>query len=154
MGIAARCATAIVMSEEARMALSGPEVIETANGVDEFDSRDRALVWRTVGGKHRYLIGECAVMVPDSIKAFRNAIRERMGIADDLSLEALEGEHALLRDRVERFGACSDGRDIWKLLGWEDPDSVPVMDHPAFITLSAGRRATSEKVRYEMEIDR
>jgi malonate decarboxylase beta subunit len=51
MGIAARCCDALVMSEEGRLGLSGPEVIETARGVEEFDSRDRALVWRTVGGK-------------------------------------------------------------------------------------------------------
>ncbi|MCB2666368.1 biotin-independent malonate decarboxylase subunit beta, partial [Listeria monocytogenes] len=49
MGIAARCANTVIMSEEGRLAMSGPEVIETANGVEEFDSRDRALVWRTTG---------------------------------------------------------------------------------------------------------
>ena len=51
---------AVVMSEEGRLGLSGPEVIETTMGVEEFDSRDRALVWRTTGGKHRYLLGECS----------------------------------------------------------------------------------------------
>src|SRR5665213_1029133 len=61
MGIAIACCDAIVMSEEGRLGLSGPEVIETAHGVEEFDSRDRALVWRTLGGKHRYLTGDCDV---------------------------------------------------------------------------------------------
>jgi malonate decarboxylase beta subunit len=51
--------------------MSGPEVIETANGVEEFDSRDRALVWRTTGGKHRYLIGDCQQLVSDDTDAFR-----------------------------------------------------------------------------------
>jgi hypothetical protein len=55
MGIVARCTNGVVMSEEGRLAMSGPEVIETAGGVEEFDARDRALVWRTTGGKHRYL---------------------------------------------------------------------------------------------------
>ena len=53
MGIVSRLCDAVVMSEEGRLGLSGPEVIETTMGVEEFDSRDRALVWRTVGGKHR-----------------------------------------------------------------------------------------------------
>ncbi|MFX7731897.1 biotin-independent malonate decarboxylase subunit beta, partial [Acinetobacter baumannii] len=69
MGIVARCANTIIMSEEGRLAMSGPEVIETANGVEEFDSRDRALVWRTTGGKHRYLIGDCQQLVSDDIDA-------------------------------------------------------------------------------------
>ena len=74
MGIAARCCDAIVMSEEGRLGLSGPEVIETARGVEEFDSRDRALVWRTVGGKHRYLLGDCDRLVDDDIGEFRAAL--------------------------------------------------------------------------------
>ncbi|MGE8250761.1 MAG: biotin-independent malonate decarboxylase subunit beta, partial [Stenotrophomonas bentonitica] len=36
MGIVARCCTAVVMSEEGRLSLSGPEVIETVRGVEEF----------------------------------------------------------------------------------------------------------------------
>ena len=55
MGIVARCADHIVMSDVGRLAMSGPEVIEASHGVEEFDSRDRALVWRTTGGKHRWL---------------------------------------------------------------------------------------------------
>ena len=70
MGIAARCANTVIMSEEGRLAMSGPEVIETANGVEEFDARDRALVWRTTGGKHRYLMGDCQALVPDDVAAF------------------------------------------------------------------------------------
>ncbi|HEX3140869.1 MAG TPA: biotin-independent malonate decarboxylase subunit beta, partial [Rhizobacter sp.] len=50
MGIVARCADTVVMSDMGRLAMSGPEVIEASHGVDEFDSRDRALVWRTTGG--------------------------------------------------------------------------------------------------------
>lgn len=45
MGIVARCADHVVMSDTGRLAMSGPEVIEASHGVEEFDSRDRALVW-------------------------------------------------------------------------------------------------------------
>ena len=58
MGIVARCCDTLIINEEGRLGLSGPDVIETTMGVEEFDSNDRALVWRTVGGKHRYLLGE------------------------------------------------------------------------------------------------
>jgi malonate decarboxylase beta subunit len=141
MGIASRCATTIIMSEEGRLGLSGPEVIETVRGVEEYDSRDRALVWRTVGGKHRYLLGECDTMVPDSMAAFRQAILANMDSGDDWSLEALEREHQLLSDRVKLFGECKDGRDIWRKMGWPDPDAIAMMDNDEFVAAGQGRRA-------------
>ena len=119
MGIVSRLCDAVVMSEEGRLGLSGPEVIETTMGVEEFDSRDRALVWRTVGGKHRYLLGEAAVLVDDDLAAFRAAALSLIGIKPDLSLEALEAEHARLGERLERFGDCRDALDIWK--SWASP---------------------------------
>ena len=73
MSIVARLCSTLIMSEEGRLGLSGPEVIETVHGVEEFDSRDRALVWRTVGGKHRYLLGEANLLVDDDMDAFRDA---------------------------------------------------------------------------------
>ena len=141
MGIASRCATTIIMSEEGRLGLSGPEVIETVRGVEEYDSRDRALVWRTVGGKHRYLLGECDTIVPDSMAAFRQAILASMDSGDDWSLGALESEHQLLGDRVKRFGECRDGRDIWRKMGWPDPDAIAMMDNGEFTAAAQGRRA-------------
>jgi Tfp pilus assembly protein PilF len=68
-----------VMSEEGRLGLSGPEVIETSHGAEEFDARDRALVWRTVGGKHRYLLGDCTRLVDDSLAAFRDTLIDLVG---------------------------------------------------------------------------
>jgi malonate decarboxylase beta subunit len=141
MGIAARCASAIIMSEEGRLGLSGPEVIETARGVEEYDSRDRALVWRTVGGKHRYLLGECDVIVPDSIEAFQQAVIKCIDNGDDWSLESLEQEHQLLNDRLLRFGECKDGRDIWRKLGWTDSDAIAMMDNDEFVAAAQGHSA-------------
>jgi malonate decarboxylase beta subunit len=141
MGIVARCANALVMSEEARLGMSGPEVIESANGVEEFDSRDRALVWRTTGGKHRYLLGDCQALVPDSIDAFRQAAIDMMAScrhqAVELTLAALEQEHALLAGRTARFGALSEPMEIWRTLGIDDPATVPMLDADAFVDLAA-----------------
>jgi malonate decarboxylase beta subunit len=140
MGIAARCASVIIMSEEGRLGLSGPEVIETARGVEEYDSRDRALVWRTVGGKHRYLLGECDVIVQDSLEAFQQAIIACMANGEALTLASLEQEHEMLADRVQRFGECKDGRDIWHKLGWADPDAIAMMDNDEFVIAAQGRK--------------
>lgn len=141
MGIASRLCDAVVMSEEGRLGLSGPEVIETTMGVEEFDSRDRALVWRTVGGKHRYLLGEAAALVEDDVAAFRAAAPRLLDAAPDLSLEALEAEHAALADRLDRFGAARDALDIWADLGIAAPERLPILDTAAFLAATAGKRA-------------
>src|SRR5207253_7126401 len=99
MGIVARCADRIVMSDVGRLAMSGPEVIEASHGVDEFDSRDRALVWRTTGGKHRWLTGDCDVLVEDDVAAFRAAAIEALDASAPVTLQRLEAEHALLTAR-------------------------------------------------------
>lgn len=124
MGLIARCADHVVMSDIGRLAMSGPEVIESSNGVEEYDSRDRALVWRTTGGKHRYLIGDSDVLVEDDVAAFRSAALALLGQSRPLSLAAMEAEQALLSDRLTRFGDCRDALDIWARAGLADPAQV------------------------------
>ncbi|MDI9847478.1 biotin-independent malonate decarboxylase subunit beta [Rhodoblastus sp. 17X3] len=141
MGIVARLCDAIVMSEEGRLGLSGPEVIETTCGVEEFDSRDRALVWRTVGGKHRYLLGEADALVADNIAAFRKAAISLLDTKPDLSIEALTTEHEKLGARLEKFGSCHDALDIWSALGIEAPEGLPLLEADSFVAKVAGRRA-------------
>jgi malonate decarboxylase beta subunit len=144
MGIVARCTNAVVMSEEGRLAMSGPEVIETASGVEEFDSRDRALVWRTTGGKHRYLMGDCQVLVADSLDEFRQAAIAAVAAfrtqPTALGLHDLECEQALLTERIERFGAISDPLDIWAALGVEKPSDISMMDAEQFVAAAGPHR--------------
>jgi malonate decarboxylase beta subunit len=141
MGIAVACCSALVMSEEGRLGLSGPEVIETARGVEEFDSRDRAFVWRTVGGKHRYLLGDCSALVDDDLQEFRKALVSFMTSDNPLTLEAMEREHAMLSRRLETFGALSDGLDIWRALGWLRPEDVSLAPTDAFLEQARALRA-------------
>jgi malonate decarboxylase beta subunit len=141
MSIVAKLCDAVIISEEGRLGLSGPEVIETAGGVEEFDSRDRALVWRTVGGKHRYLLRDAMILVADRIPAFRQAAIDCLSLRPDLSLAALEAEHALLASRMERFGACKDAVDIWRHLGIADPAGLPLLEADEFIAATHDKRA-------------
>ena len=133
MGIAARCCDHVVVSEEGRLALSGPEVIETVKGVEEFDSRDRALVWRTTGGKHRYLLGEADTLVADSIPGFRAAALAALGDRRALTLETLEAQHARLEERRARYGELADALDIWSAQGIADPASLPLLEAEQFL---------------------
>jgi len=141
MGIAAACCSAVVMSEEGRLALSGPEVIETAHGVEEFDSRDRALVWRTMGGKYRYLLEDCDVLVDGDMEGFRAGIAAAMEAPQSLTLEALEREQAMLARRLQIFGSSRDGRDVWRTLGWPNPETVPLVPTDVFLAQAAALRA-------------
>ncbi|MES2759232.1 MAG: biotin-independent malonate decarboxylase subunit beta [Pseudomonadota bacterium] len=140
MGIVARCTNAVVMSEEGRLAMSGPEVIETASGVEEFDSRDRALVWRTTGGKHRYLLGDCQALVADSVVAFREAAIEAIAAcrrqSTALSLQELEEEQAMLGERIDRFGAMTDPLEVWAALGVAQPDAIAMLEAPEFVAVA------------------
>lgn len=128
MGLVARSADHVVMSDAARLSMSGPEVIESSHGVEEFDAKDRALVWRTTGGKHRYLTGDCDELVDDNIGAFREAALHRLGQPHPLSLEALEQEQALLAKRLAEQGDCADAVDIWRRLGIPDAPAVVNLD--------------------------
>ena len=144
MGIVARCANAVVMSEEGRLAMSGPAVIETAAGVEEYDARDRALVWRTCGGKHRYLLGDCQAIVADTLAAFRLAAIGAVAAAHaqgvGLTLDGLEQEQQMLAARTEAFGALRDPADIWSALGMDNPDAIPMLEIDAFTAAAQAHR--------------
>jgi malonate decarboxylase beta subunit len=132
----AGCCSALAVSEHGRIAVSGPEVIETNRGVEEFDSKDRALVWRTMGGKHRRLIGGADAFVDDTIDAFRAAALALIARAPMFDLSMLGAEQARLADRLKNFGACADGIDIWKRAGIADAAAVPSLSAEAFTALA------------------
>ncbi|MCS0505064.1 biotin-independent malonate decarboxylase subunit beta [Ancylobacter mangrovi] len=135
--IIARSCDRIVASEEGRLSVSGPEVIEAVEGVEEFDAQDRALVWRTMGAKHRRLIGEIDALVADDMEAFRGAVSESLGRSRPLDLDELEAEHARLAERIARFEGVSDAREIWAALGVNDPDRVSEIEADEFNRLVA-----------------
>jgi malonate decarboxylase beta subunit len=130
MGIVTCLCSAIIMSEEGRLALSGPEVIETVAGVEEFDSRDRALVWRVTGGKHRYLMNDCAALVEDDPLAFRDAARQLLAdnqfVAPDLV--AQKQNQSRLLARMDNFKGARDGLQVWQALGIQAAADIPIMN--------------------------
>lgn len=132
MGIVARCADQVVMSDVGRLAMSGPEVIEASHGVEEFDARDRALVWRTTGGKHRWLSGDCDALVDDDVQAFRGEALAALDAARPVTTQALEAEHARLAARLALLPEPLDGDiealTLWRRLGVAEPERVPTLD--------------------------
>jgi malonate decarboxylase beta subunit len=135
-GLIAGCCSALAVSEQGRISVSGPKVIETNRGVEEFDSKDRALVWRTMGGKHRRLIGGAEFFADDSIVSFRAAALSLLHHAPPFTVETLEAEQARLEQRIARFGRCEDAVDVWTALGAPDAFSVPAMAYADFVVLA------------------
>jgi malonate decarboxylase beta subunit len=144
MGIVARCADHIIMSDIGRLAMSGPEVIEASHGVEEFDSRDRALVWRTTGGKHRYLLGDCDQLVADDVAAFRRAALAAVVASETrrvMTLDALQAEHALLAQRLVDGDGLDDAVELWRHIGIDAAAHVPDLDAAQVAALRSRRRA-------------
>jgi malonate decarboxylase beta subunit len=132
MGIVARCTDHLVMSDVGRLAMSGPEVIEASQGVEEFDARDRALVWRTTGGKHRWLTGDCDALVEDDVQAFREAAIAALDAGQPVNLATLQAEHELLAARLallpEALDADTEAITLWQRMGVAEAARVPQLD--------------------------
>jgi malonate decarboxylase beta subunit len=148
-GLIAGCCSALAVSEQGRISVSGPEVIETNRGVEEFDSKDRALVWRTMGGKHRRLLGGADAFSDDSIAAFREVALDLIASAPGFGIDVLKAEQARLVSRLARFGACGDATDIWKAEGLSgaEIEAVPAMPAREFITLANKVQETRHDAR-------
>jgi malonate decarboxylase beta subunit len=146
-GLIAGCCTALAVSEQGRIAVSGPEVIETNRGVEEFDSRDRAMVWRTMGGKHRVLLGGADLFVDDTGEDFRAAAKALLATGNGFGPSTLLAEQARLELRLQRFGACKDALDVWAAEGIADPASVPALPAKDFIVLADKCRSLSHDAR-------
>jgi malonate decarboxylase beta subunit len=75
MSISAGLCSWLIVTRQARLGLNGPEVIEQNAGVEELDSRDRALIWSLTGGEQRYATGFADDLVEDDAAAIAAAVR-------------------------------------------------------------------------------
>lgn len=143
----AGCCSSLIISEQGRLSVSGPEVIETNRGIEEFDSRDRALVWRTMGGKHRYLIGGADVFVDDDVAAFRKAAVTALAGTCRLDIDVIAAEQGRLARRLGQFGTAHDAVDIWKSLGLRMPEEIPGLPTGKFLDQATTWRETAHDAR-------
>ena len=104
--------------------------------MEEFDSKDRALVWRTMGGKHRRLIGGADMFVDDTIESFRVAAIHLIRCSSGFDTDGLESEQLRLNQRLQQFGLCTDAIQIWRAAGIKDAEAVPGMATDDFIALA------------------
>jgi malonate decarboxylase beta subunit len=62
------------------------------------------------------------------MNAFRAAAVALLGESRALTLQGLLAEHAMLTQRIARFGDCHDALEIWQRLGVEHPEQVTDME--------------------------
>ena len=146
-GLTAATCSRIVISEQGRIGVSGPEVIETNKGVEEFDAQDKALVWSTDGGKNRRLIGGADAFAEDSMDGFRAAAEAVLAKVPSLDLKTMQAEQERLTARQQRLGACDDAVSMWRILGIKDPTAVRDMDGKDLTALANGIKEANHDAR-------
>src|ERR1700738_5050174 len=140
-GIITACCSRIVVSEHARVSVSGPEVIETNKGVEEFDSKDRALVWRVCGARTRYLTGGVDRYVKGRIQDFRETAIALIAHTPPFELATLKAEQRRLSERLERFGDCRDALEIWRKAGLPQPEDIAEIRDDALLAIQRPKGA-------------
>ena len=145
MGFICAATDVTVMSELGRIGLTGPEVIEEVMGKDEFDSADRALIYRTTGGKHKYILGDASYLVDDSIGAFRLQVASILGMPyEQIAAHRIIGTQALVREQMEltelaaTMGA-KDSTDLWKYFGNGEPGLIQDWTYEEFMSTAVRR---------------
>lgn len=76
MSIAAGLCSYLLVTQEARLGLNGPQVIEQEAGLDEYDSRDRPFIWSLTGGEQRNATGLVDGYVADDLELIREQVSQ------------------------------------------------------------------------------
>ncbi|RZH32635.1 biotin-independent malonate decarboxylase subunit beta [Acinetobacter pittii] len=76
MSIAAGLCSYIVMTQEGRLGLNGPQVIEQEAGVQEYNAKDRPFIWSITGGNQRFASGLADAYVDDDRQKIRQQVTD------------------------------------------------------------------------------
>jgi malonate decarboxylase beta subunit len=136
MGILVTCCDFRIMTEHGRLGISGPIVIEKWMGKQAYDSSNRALVWKTSGGKTKYLLNDADVLTHDDSASVGAAIGELLSKSQPITLEGLKTRQQELEKRLGDFGKTSDPEEIWKAFGIADIGEASLASGPEFVALA------------------
>lgn len=136
MGILSTCCDFRIMTEHGRIGISGPIVIEKWMGKKAYDSSNRALVWKTSGGKTKYLLGDADALVHDTSEAVRDAIAKLLGKSSAVSLASVKARQKELEKRLKRFGTTEDPEAVWKGMGVRNIAAASLASGPEFAALA------------------
>jgi malonate decarboxylase beta subunit len=141
MGFVAAATDVIIMNERGRLGLTGPEVIEQEIGKAEYDASDRALIYRTTGGKHKYIMHDCNFLIDDNLEAFRKQLRQVLRVPIEMlskyrrigTLDLAQEQLCLVSRSTEM--SVLDSMDLWKTYGNKNPQSLPDMQMDQFLAV-------------------
>lgn len=139
MGFVAVSTDLVIMSPLGRIGLTGPEVIEEAMGKKEFDASDKGLIYRITGGKHKYIMGDAAYLVEDSVGAFREQICQVLDMSyEEIVSHRSIGSRSLVEEQLELVRLAAqlnpkDAADVWEYFGNQNSRAIPDMEYGAFM---------------------
>jgi len=140
-GFVCLSADVVIANDFGRIGLTGPEVIQQEVGKDEFDASDRALIWRTMGARSKYILGDVDYLLKDTIGNFRdtisNIVEQPMS---KISKTRKVGSPQLVEENLEVVKLAAekqikDSKDLWKLYGNENVDEIPEMPQEKFLSV-------------------
>jgi len=103
MSIAAGLCSYLVVTQEARLGLNGPQVIEQEAGLEEYDSRDRPFIWSLTGGEQRFATGLADRFVGDDVAQVREQISQLLDLG--VPAEHRSSQAELFLQRLARLDA-------------------------------------------------
>jgi len=103
MSIAAGLCSYLLVTQEARLGLNGPQVIEQEAGLEEYDSRDRPFIWSLTGGEQRFASGLADGYVADDVAQIRQQVGE--WLKQGLPVQPRSRQAGLFLQRLARLDA-------------------------------------------------
>lgn len=103
MSIAAGLCSYLLVTQEARLGLNGPQVIEQEAGLEEYDSRDRPFIWSLTGGEQRFASGLADGYVADDVAQIRQQVGE--WLKQGLPAQPRSRQAGLFLQRLARLDA-------------------------------------------------
>ena len=103
MSIAAGLCSYLLVTQEGRLGLNGPQVIEQEAGIEEYDSRDRPFIWSLTGGEQRFATGLVDGLAADDVAQIRARVADWLDRG--VPAEHRSGRYDLFLQRLARLDA-------------------------------------------------
>jgi malonate decarboxylase beta subunit len=101
----------LIVNQGARIGVSGAEVIQAVQGIEVFDSKDRALVWRVYGGRTRYIQHAAQAYTSNQTSDIRDAIIKGLNALKEqkpINVDCIQREQQELQQRIDAAKGCQE----------------------------------------------
>lgn len=95
MSIAAGLCSYLIMTQEGRLGLNGPQVIEQEAGLQEYNAKDRPFIWSICGGEQRFKTGLIDAYIDDNREQIKAQIIEFIQQGSLQRPRCMQAEHYL-----------------------------------------------------------